>query len=231
MIGHAEASRGPAVKICGLMQPQHALVAAEHGAAMLGMVFAPSRRRISIDTARAIVAALHGQPNRPRFVGVFVNESTARMLDIAEQVGLNMLQLSGDETPEQVGECSAYYPTIKAVRFPASMSIQQAMSELDPYIRLGRGDQVRLLLDTYRPGEYGGTGEIADWSLAASMAERLPLILAGGLNPGNVGAAIEQVAPWAVDVSSGVETGGVKDSALIADFLDAARASHACRVS
>jgi phosphoribosylanthranilate isomerase len=204
------------------MQPQHALAAAEHGAAMLGMVFAPSRRRVSIDTARAIVAALYGYPNRPLLVGVFVHESTARMLEIAEQVGLDVLQLSGDESPEQVGECSAYYPTIKAVRFPANMPIVQALSELDPYVRLDPGDRVRLLLDTYRPGEYGGTGEIADWSLAAGIAERLPLILAGGLDPRNVGAAIEQVSPWAVDVSSGVEKAGVKDSTLIREFISAA---------
>jgi phosphoribosylanthranilate isomerase len=150
------------------MQPQHALVAAENGADMLGMVFAPSRRRISIDTARGIVAALYGQPN---------------------------------------------------------ISIMQAMSELDPYVRLDRGNRVRLLLDTYRPGDYGGTGETADWSLAAGIAERLPLILAGGLNPGNVGAAIEQVSPWAVDVSSGVERDGVKDNVLIREFISAARHS------
>ncbi|MDQ5826264.1 MAG: phosphoribosylanthranilate isomerase, partial [Chloroflexota bacterium] len=121
-----------------------------------------------------------------------------------------------------VEECSAYYPTIKAVRFPGNIPVEQVMGELDPYTRLDRGERVRLLLDTYRPGEYGGTGETADWSLAAGIAERLPLILAGGLNPGNVGAAIARVAPWAVDVSSGVETGGVKDGALIREFISAA---------
>jgi phosphoribosylanthranilate isomerase len=152
------------------------------------------------------------------------------MLEIAEAVGLDLLQLSGDESAQQVEECSTYYPTIKAVRFPGNMAVEQVMSELDSYTRLERGERVRLLLDTYRPGEYGGTGEIADWSLAAGIAERLPLILAGGLNPSNVGAAIEQVAPWAVDVSSGVESGGVKDSLLIAAFLEVARGSHRLRV-
>jgi phosphoribosylanthranilate isomerase len=156
-------------------------------------------------------------------VGVFVNESNERMLEIAEQVGLDMLQLSGDESPEQVSECSVYYPTIKAVRFPGNIPFEQAISELGPYVRLDRGDRVRLLLDTYSPGVYGGTGEIADWSLAARIAERMPLILAGGLNPGNVSSAIEQVSPWAVDVSSGVELDGVKDSVLIKEFISAAR--------
>ena len=219
---YAEVGSGPAVKICGLMDPLHALIAAENGADMLGMVFAPSRRRVSVDMARNIVAVLQSQPGAPRIVGVFVNESTERMLEIAEQVGLDLLQLSGDESPQQVEECSTYYPTIKAVRFPGNMPVEQVMGELEPYTRLERGDRVRLLLDTYRPGEYGGTGETADWSLAAGIAERLPLILAGGLNPGNVGAAIGQVAPWAVDVSSGVETGGVKDGALIREFISAA---------
>lgn len=213
---------GTAVKICGLMQPPHALVAADSGADMLGMVFAPSRRQISPDIARSIAAAILVRADRPLLVGVFVNESTERMLEIAERVGLDLLQLSGDESAEQVGECAAYYPTIKAVRFPASMPPEQAISDLEPYTRLDLGDRVRLLLDTYSPGIYGGTGETVDWSLAAGIAERLPLILAGGLNPGNVGAAIERVFPWAVDVSSGVETGGVKDSALIREFISAA---------
>lgn len=219
------------MKICGIMQPGHALVAAASGVDMLGMVFAPSRRQIGPDTARTIVAALRGHAGSPLFVGVFVNESTARMLEIAEQVGLDMLQLSGDESAEQVDECADSFPTIKAVRFPANMPTERAISELEPYTRLERGDRVRLLLDTYSPGIYGGTGETADWSLAAGIAARLPLILAGGLNPRNVGAAIEQVSPWAVDVSSGVETGGVKDSALIVDFLKVARGSCTCRAS
>ncbi|HEX8599418.1 MAG TPA: phosphoribosylanthranilate isomerase [Chloroflexia bacterium] len=219
---HVEAGRTPALKICGLMDPRHALIAAEGGADMLGVVFAPSRRRVRVDTARNIVAVLHARSSWPRLVGVFVNESTDNMLEIAEHVGLDVLQLSGDESPEQVEACSSYYPTIKAVRFPGNMPVEQVMGELEPYTRLDLGDRVRLLLDTYRPGEYGGTGETADWSLAAGIAERLPLILAGGLNPGNVGAAIKQVAPWAVDVSSGVETGGVKDGALIREFISAA---------
>ncbi|MDQ3704751.1 MAG: phosphoribosylanthranilate isomerase [Chloroflexota bacterium] len=226
-MAQVEASRGPAVKICGLMDARHALIAAESGADLLGMVFAPSRRRVSVDVALGIVLAVRAHSSRPQLVGVFVNESTERMLDVAEQVGLDLLQLSGDESPAQVEECSAYYPTIKAVRFPGNMPVEQVMGELDPYTRLDLGDRVRLLLDTYRPGEYGGTGETADWSLAAGIAERLPLILAGGLNPGNVGAAIERVAPWAVDVSSGVETGGVKDGALIREFISAASYSSA----
>lgn len=225
-----EASIGTGVKICGIMQPQHALVAAESGADMLGMMFAPSRRRISAEVARSITTALYGKVNRPLFVGVFVNESTERMLEIAEQVDLDMLQLSGDESPEQVNECSTYYHTIKAVRFPGNMPFEEALSGLEPYVRLDRGDRVRLLLDTYSPGVYGGTGKTADWSLAAGISERLPLILAGGLNPDNVSSAIEQVSPWAVDVSSGVERDGVKDNGLITAFLTAARGSRACRV-
>ncbi|MDQ3930758.1 MAG: phosphoribosylanthranilate isomerase, partial [Chloroflexota bacterium] len=121
--------KAPAVKICGLMEPQHALVAAESGADMLGMVFAPSRRRISVDTARTIASVLPPSPERPRLVGVFVNESTERMLEIAGQVGLDLLQLSGDESPEQVEECSAYYMTIKAVRFPGNMPVEHVIQE------------------------------------------------------------------------------------------------------
>lgn len=221
------AAHGLAVKICGLMQPQHALVAAESGAGMLGMVFAPSRRKVSIEAACAIHDALERLPERPRLVGVFVNETTQRMLDIADIVGLDVLQLSGDESAEQVAECAEDYPVIKAMRFPGTMHVEQVLESVREYGAFSLTGRVRLLLDTYRVGEYGGTGEKADWSLAASIAEHMPLILAGGLNPGNVGEAIEQVLPWGVDVSSGVERDGSKDSALIREFLLAATSASA----
>ena len=218
-------SHGLAVKICGLMQPRHALAAAENGAGMLGMVFAPSRRKVSIEAACAIHDALERLPERPRLVGVFVNETTQQMLEIADTVGLDVLQLSGDESAEQVAECAEEYPVIKAVRFPSSMPVEQVLDSVGEYGAFSVTGRVRLLLDTYRVGEYGGTGEKADWLLAASIAEQLPLILAGGLNPSNVGEAIGQVSPWGVDVSSGVEREGSKDSALIREFLSAAHSA------
>jgi phosphoribosylanthranilate isomerase len=218
-VGHVGATT-LAVKVCGIRQPEHALVAALAGADMVGVVFAPSRRQISSDTARTISLALDTLPTRPALTGVFVNESTERMLETAAHVGLDVLQLSGDETPEQVRECASRYPVIKALRFPADMPALDALGLMQPYADIAG---VRLLLDTYRPGEYGGTGERVDWSLASQLAAQVPLVLAGGLNPGNVAEAITSVGPSAVDVSSGVELDGVKDSDLIREFVYAAR--------
>lgn len=212
-----------AVKICGLMQPEHAVAAAQSGASMLGLVLAKSRRQVSMEAAQAIRVALDELPRRPQLVGVFVNETTARMLEVAPHVGLDVLQLSGNETPEQVAECVAYYPVLKALRFPMNLGYDETVRAIAPYLLPG----VRILLDTYSVSEYGGTGERGDWSLAQRLARHCPVILAGGLTADNIGEAIRTIAPAGVDVSSGVEQGGVKSSLLIREFIQAAHAAVA----
>src|SRR5215210_4683577 len=107
----------PAVKICGIMQPEHARAAASYGANMIGLVFAPSKRRLSVEVAHRIRESLDSVPDRPLAVGIFVNETPERMCDIASQVGLDILQLSGDEDPSQVAECARSFPVIKGLRF------------------------------------------------------------------------------------------------------------------
>jgi phosphoribosylanthranilate isomerase len=149
-------------------------------------------------------------------IGLFVNAAPEHMLAAIRQCGLDAIQLSGDEA----SEVACHLPGIalfKAIRLdgaPSEAGWLDANQALD----------VRLLVDAHVPGSYGGAGVLADWNRAAELARRRSIILAGGLTPENVDAAIRQVHPWGVDVSSGVETNGVKDAAKIRAFVAAARA-------
>jgi phosphoribosylanthranilate isomerase len=216
----------PVVKICGIGTPAHALAAARSGADIIGVVFAPSRRKVSIEAAKAIRGALDGLQSRPLLAGVFVNETHDALLEVARVVGLDIAQLSGDETPEEVAAIAQDIPVVKAMRFPAGTTVRAAMDKCTDYAAMAPGERLRLLVDAYRPGEYGGTGQVADWSLAAALAAEHDIILAGGLDPENVATAIDAVAPWGVDVSSGVERDGVKDTGLIERFVLAAHGAR-----
>lgn len=200
----------PLVKICGLTNKADALHATGSGADAVGLVFYPgSPRCVTGETAREICAALPPFVTR---VGLFVNASPKMIRETVLYCGLDVIQLHGDETPEQAD----YSPlrTIKALRVKDSLS-------LDGH------EQYRvsaLLLDTWVPDAYGGSGESFNWELAATVAAQRPVILAGGLTPENVAAAIAQVNPYAVDVSSGVERApGQKDNDKVAAFIRAAK--------
>jgi phosphoribosylanthranilate isomerase len=217
------------IKICGITTPEHVLAAAGCGADMIGLVFAPSRRQVTPEVAAHICSVLRRAALPTLAVGVFVNEPAARIIELTRAVGLDMVQLSGDEPPECVAECAAHYPVIKAVRFDADTSTEEALAMAERYASCVYAAvyaaRLRLLVDAHRPGRYGGTGQLADWSLAAYLARRYPVMLAGGLNPANVAGAIRAVGPLGVDVSSGVERQGVKDPALIEEFVRAARSA------
>lgn len=194
------------VKICGITNLDDALHACACGADALGFVFyAKSPRCVTPDAAQAIVTAL------PPFVttaGLFVNEAPARVREIADVCGLDVIQLHGDEAP---AECD-FTPrrSIKALRVKDAASL--AGHE--------RFRTAALLLDAFVPGTYGGTGEAFNWELAAVVARQRPVVLAGGLTPDNVAAAVRTVRPYAVDVSSGVEAApGKKDAAKVAAFI------------
>lgn len=204
------------VKICGLRTAEHALAAATAGADMLGLMFAPSSRRIAPVEAAALVSAVRQHPTgqRVQFVGVFVNESPTTMDTIADQVGLDYVQLSGDESPDQA--FALHTAWIKAIRFDGS-----ALER----IWLATATAQPLLIDAHVPGSYGGSGQHADWGRAAATAAQRPILLAGGLTPASVPTAIAQTQPWGVDVSSGVESAGVKDIAKIAAFIAAVRSA------
>lgn len=205
-----------AVKICGLRTAAHALAAADAGADMLGLIFAPSRRQVTVEQAAAIAAALKTRGGaRPLLVGVFVNEATERAIEIAERCALDVIQLSGDEGTDEIARFGPRR-LLKALRLSGA-PVEQGWLASDPAIG--------LLVDAHVPGSYGGAGVVADWERAAHLAAQRPIVLAGGLSPANVADAIRHVRPWGVDVSSGVETDGVKDDAKIRAFIAAARAA------
>ena len=218
------------IKICGLKTPEMARKAAESGADLIGLVFYPPSPRFLTDEAAAeLVASLDGLTRKPALVGLFVNVPLAEMAARAEKYGLDYLQLSGDETPEQVAAIVRIRPVIRALRLPAEINIEAALELAAPF---GTLPGVTLLLDTHKQGMYGGTGQTGDWQAARAIAQKYPALLAGGLNPDNVAQAARQVQSWGVDVSSGVEQSGspgVKDPQKIEQFCRAARSGLAVK--
>lgn len=200
-------------KICGITRVEDALLAAEAGADAIGLVFyAKSPRAVDVRRAREIVAAL---PPFVTTVGLFVDMPRGELSGILDAVPLDLLQFHGDETP---ADCAGYQrPYIKALRVRPGEDIAARCA--------GYPQAAGILLDTFVPGVPGGTGEAFDWSLVPE-SPGCPIVLAGGLTPDNVAAAIRQVRPWAVDVSGGVEAGkGIKDAARVRAFLAAVRAA------
>ena len=210
------------VKICGITNMEDAGVAVEAGADLLGFIFYPaSPRYVAPRGVAEIVKALRaGSAARGvRTVGVFVDTKPAEMRATLEATGLDLAQLSGGEPPHSLEllERRAF----KALR-PGSW--EEADADAEWYADLGPPDGPDLLLDTYRAGAFGGTGEVGDWQIAAALAPRYRLLLAGGLTPDNVQAAIRQVRPWGVDVGSGVEaTPGRKDHQKVRAFIHHAK--------
>jgi len=198
-------------KICGITRIEDALAAAQAGADAIGFVFyAKSPRAVDVRQARAIIAEL---PPFVTTVGLFVNASRCELNEILEVVPLDLLQFHGDETPQ---DCEGYHrPWIKALRVRLG-------DDLEAACQLYAGAR-GILLDTYVAGVPGGTGEAFDWSLVPAHLSK-PIILAGGLSADNVGQAIAQVRPYAVDVSGGVEQAkGIKDAAKIEAFMQAVK--------
>jgi phosphoribosylanthranilate isomerase len=199
------------IKICGITNLEDALLAAALGADALGFIFYPkSPRAVAPETARAIIKQL---PPFVSTVGVFVDEEAAKVRDLAAQVGLDWLQLQGKESPEYCRSLSRR--VIKGLR----IKDQSSLADLAAY----RDAAQALLLDTYKKGLPGGTGESFDWQLAREARQFGPIILSGGLTPDNVAEAIATAEPQAVDVASGVEAApGQKDPAKLRAFFKAA---------
>ena len=193
MLGFANKVDPVEVKVCGITECEDALMAVKLGAGALGFIFAPSPRRILPEKVRSIISAI---PPFVKTVGVFVNEEAAAIRELINYCGLDLVQLHGDEPPDF---CRALMPyTIKAVRIRGDSG--------PPMCSAYQTNVRALLLDTYVKDKAGGTGKTFDWQLAIKIKEvGIPLILSGGLGPGNIEEAIRVVRPYAVDVNSGVE--------------------------
>ena len=201
------------IKVCGIRTVEHALVAAHAGADCIGLIFAPARRQITPEQGNLIVLALRDAGLHTQTVGVFVNESSAMINSIASTVGLDIIQLSGDEPATMADELRL--PLLKALRLDGSANERDWMNRAD--------ERIRLHVDAHVAGSYGGAGVLADWGRAQTLAIHTPIVLAGGLDPANVANALHAVQPWGVDVRSGVETDGIKDNLKIHQFIVAAR--------
>lgn len=195
------------VKICGITRVEDALNAVEYGADAIGLVFhEPSPRYVKISQAIEIANKI---PAFVTVVGLFVNAEPDFVREVISRVKLDLLQFHGDETPQ---ECASYgLPFIKAIRVKSDTNLVQCAKDFSA--------SKALLLDTFTDGVAGGTGHVFDWNLIPAALDK-PVILAGGLNAQNVAQAINQVKPYAVDVSGGVEISkGIKDVAKIAAFM------------
>ena len=159
---------------------------------------------------------------RPPAVAVTVNETSESIRRILDTTAVDIIQLSGDESPALLRDIDTTF--WKALRFTTGTTLDDARRAIEPWVE-GPHRVSAILLDAAVDGSYGGSGHTADWTLSARLAEQYPVILAGGLSPENVGDAIQQVDPMGVDVSSGVESGGSKDHGKIRDFVSAALTS------
>ncbi|MFW6150591.1 MAG: phosphoribosylanthranilate isomerase [Chloroflexota bacterium] len=205
------------VKICGLREVSHALAAVEADADFIGLVFAPSARRVGLPRAQEIARAVRKRSPSTRIVGVFANAPLAEVHGVATACSLDRVQLSGDESPAYALQLGR--PVVKAFH---TRDVGALRRDLEVWTAT-LGEKFIPLLDSRAQDSYGGTGIVFDWELARAVAKGFPVILAGGLTPDNVGNAVAFVSPWGVDVSSGVERGGVKSPARIRAFIAATR--------
>jgi phosphoribosylanthranilate isomerase len=243
------------VKICGNRTPEDVLAAAEAGADFVGMILARSSRQVGAQEARAMVDALGGPLNgdtgepdteargdvrrwfkhgsevlamrleakRPLTVGVFADQPIDEVNALAAEAGVDLVQLSGDESWE---DCLRVERSVIQV-----VHVSPLDSPTDPMGFVEPGFAIALMLDSAHGPYRGGGGKAFDWEVAQQVASRIPMVLAGGLNPDNVGEAIQRVQPWAVDVASGTERDGLKDHGLVRDFIEAVRAADSTEVT
>jgi phosphoribosylanthranilate isomerase len=198
------------VKICGLREAEHARVAVDCGADLIGFVFAPTRRYVAPEIVAEIIRDL---PRSVPTVGLFVDEQPAVVRSIAQTCGLAYVQLCGDESVDYC--CQLGLRLIKSLRVRGP----SIAKEVERFAAVAEW----CVLDAFQPGAHGGTGTSFDWELARDVGRIYQVIVAGGLTPENVGQAIQTARPRGVDVSSGVESSGRKDPEKIEAFVRAAR--------
>ena len=216
-------------KICGLRDADNAVVAADAGADFLGFNFVPGvRRQLTVAKAQDIISVYRERRGSggPKLVGLFANQPVEDVNSIVQRCSLDYAQLCGDEPPDYWAGISTKIIKMVKVRDegPSKQVVEATLARVNEIISGGHV----ALLDKYKAGALGGTGSSFDWRIARQISDRYNIMLAGGLSPDNVGQAIDEVAPWGVDVSSWVETDGVKDPEKIEAFAsEVARAD--CR--
>jgi phosphoribosylanthranilate isomerase len=209
------------VKICGLSEIEHVTASIEAGVDFIGFVFAESRRRVTPETAGNLTKAIMKRNHRPETVGVFANSPIETVNSVAECCKLDRVQLSGNETWQYCLQIKK--PIIKVFHITYDTTINKVISDIEEGNRLLKNRNLIFLLDSKTGNQYGGTGRTFDWKVAKDIAAHFPIIVAGGLDPHNVTTLVNEVFPWGVDVSSGVETEGKKDPVKIKGFVRAVR--------
>jgi phosphoribosylanthranilate isomerase len=196
------------IKICGIRREEDIEIINKYKPDYIGFIFAESKRKVSPEMAKKLSSKLVGDT---KTVGVFVNAAQSEVKNIAETVGLDVVQLHGDEDEEYIKSLDVGSEIWKAVRVKNGDDINDV-----------RGAD-RLLLDKYTEKEYGGSGKVFDWTKVGTLKTDKPIILAGGLSKENVAEGIRIFNPVCVDVSSSVETDGFKDEKKIKEFIDTVR--------
>ena len=214
------------VKICSIQAVEHALAAADAGANFIGFNFVPGvRRQLGVDLARGMVQEYRERRAilGPKLVGIFANQPLSQVNYILAQCGLDMAQLSGHEPMKYTLRVER--PVIQAIHVPANQPQDLMVDLLHRLLEEMESHDILPLLDPQVDDAPGGTGATFDWAIAQELAPSHSFLLAGGLTPDNVAQAVQQVRPWGVDVSSGVETDGLKDPEKIRSFIQNARIS------
>ncbi len=218
----------PKVKICGVQRVEDALTAVESGADFIGLVFVPNRRRrVSVDQARRVVEAVKAASDHPpKLVGLFADQPQDEVRSAVRGSGVDMVQLCGAESMEFCEKVPV--PVFKVIHVPGGFQNVEELKELERRLT-ALGERGHLVtLDRLVAGLQGGTGQTFDWTVAALLSEAgFDFMLAGGLTPENVKQAVREANPWGVDVSSGVESGGVKDAEKIQRFVAEAKSAGA----
>jgi phosphoribosylanthranilate isomerase len=207
------------VKICGITDAACVGAIAEAGADLIGVVFAPSPRQVTPEKAREIAAA--AKEHHLPVVGVFVNKPPAEVNTMVATCGLDWVQFSGNEDADCCRQMRL--PFIKAIHIAPDWNEERLLAHLENHQRQLRHSSPVYLLDTQVEQKYGGTGQTFSWDIARRAVAKYPVIIAGGLRPENVGKVVAELNPWGVDVSSGVESNGVKDIEKIRAFIKAAK--------